>query len=290
VLERLGLGVEQLRSLNPQLIVCSISGYGQTGPMALRAGHDVNYLSRAGVLGLTGPADGVPAIPAVQVADLAGGALYAAFGIAAALYRRTRQFAGCHLDISMTDGVASLLAPIVAMTAAGGSAPRRGGEMLSGGIPCYRTYETSDHRYVSVGALEPKFWSQVVEAVGHPELLTDAFATGDRGALVMQTLEQAFAARPFAEWREVFAGLDACVEPILTVDELIHDAHLVARRSIAVMADGAVQVKPPTSPAIHPEVHAPRLGEHTRKLLTEAGLTARELDALEARGVIVQAR
>lgn len=287
VLERLGLGIEALRALNPQLIVCSISGYGQDGPLALRAGHDLNYVARSGVFSLSGPEDRPPAVIPVQVADLAGGAVYAAFSIAAALFHRTRHFAGAHLDISMTEGVLSLLGPMVAMTEAENRRPVRGGEMLTGGIPCYRNYRTADGRFLSVGALEAKFWSQVCDAIGRPDLLTDGYASGERGVKVHRELEEIFAARTLAEWTTVFAALDACVEPVRELHELVEDAHFRARGAIARGPEGLVALRPPTSPGTGwSERLPPRLGQQTRTILRDLGLGDEEAEALLASKVV----
>ena len=290
VLERLGLGIDALRALNPQLIVCSISGYGQDGPLALRAGHDLNYVARSGVFSLAGPAGHPPAVIPIQVGDLAGGAIYAAFSIAAALFHRTRHFAGTHIDISMTEGVLSLLGPLVAMSEAEGHRPVRGGEMLTGGIPCYRNYATADGRYLSVGALEAKFWSQVCDAIGRPDLLTDGYASGERGARVHADLEAVFAAKTLAEWSAIFAPIDACVEPVRELHELVEDAHFHARGAISKGPDGLVALRPPTSPGTAwSERVAPRLGEQTRAILRDLGLDAAEVESLLAGKVVTAA-
>ena len=290
VLERLGLGIDALRALNPQLIVCSISGYGQDGPLALRAGHDLNYVARSGVFSLAGPPGHAPAVIPVQVADLAGGAIYAAFSIAAALFHRTRHFAGTHIDISMTEGVLSLLGPLVAMSEAEGHRPVRGGEMLTGGIPCYRNYATADGRFLSVGALEAKFWSQVCDAIGRPDLLTDGYASGERGVKVHADLEAVFAAKTLAEWTAIFGAIDACVEPVRELHELVQDAHFRARGAITNGPDGLVALRPPTSPGTGwSERLAPRLGQHTRTILRDLGFGEAEVEALLASKVAAAA-
>ncbi len=286
VLDRIGLDLATMSRENPKLIVCRISGYGQTGPMAKAAGHDINYMALAGALGLTGPVDGVPQIPAVQVADLAGGALYSAFGIAAALYRRERTGRGAELDISMTEGVLSLLGPAVGAAAISGRTPARGGDILSGGLPCYRCYETADSRYLAVGALEPKFWMAFCTAAGRPEWLGDALLSGADAEAAMERIAAGIREKTLAEWMEVLDGVDACVEPVKTLDEIVADALHVTRAAVRELPDGGVGTVPPTSPKAVPLGSVPLLGEHTAALAAELNMPAEELESLAAAGVL----
>jgi alpha-methylacyl-CoA racemase len=165
VMERLGVGYETLREENPGLVYCAISGYGQDGPYTARSGHDMNYLGLNGLLGLSGDAQGPPVQPAGQIADLGGGALMAAFGIMAALRERERSGEGQLVDVSMFDGSLSWLAMVAAQYLADGVAPQRGGLPLAGGLICYRPYACSDG-WVTLGALEPKFWAEWCRGVG----------------------------------------------------------------------------------------------------------------------------
>jgi len=171
VMERLGLGWETLRALRPGLVLCSITGYGQDGPFAQRAGHDLNYMATAGALSLNALPGGRPHPLAVQVADIGAGGVGAAAAILAALLGVARGGEGRHLDVSMTDGALSWLAMPMAEAFAGGEQPVAGRTRLSGRFPCYRVYECADGRFLSVGALEPKFWSTLVEALERPDLL-----------------------------------------------------------------------------------------------------------------------
>jgi alpha-methylacyl-CoA racemase len=166
VLARLGLGYDALRAANPRLIVCAITGYGQDGPLVDRAGHDINYLARAGVLGVTGPADAPPALSGAQVADVAGGSLWAVSAILAALFARERTGEGRVLDVSMCEGAMPLAAFAFGSVLAEGKGPARGEHFLDGGIAPYNTYRTRDGKHVSLGALEPKFWTKFCRAVG----------------------------------------------------------------------------------------------------------------------------
>src|SRR5574338_215255 len=179
VMDKLGLGYATLAAKNPKIVVCSISGFGQTGPYVERAGHDLNYIALAGVLAMTGPAGGAPQMPGVQIADLAGGALWGATAILGALVGRDRTGKGAHLDISMTEGALALLAAELGNLDCGVGATR-GASRLNGGVACYGIYKTKDARYLSVGALEPKFWIALNQAIGRApnvaEIIGDAAA------------------------------------------------------------------------------------------------------------------
>lgn len=261
VLDRLGLGSAALWALNPRLVLCGISGFGATGPIAQRAGHDLNYLARAGVLGLTGPREGPPQVPGVQVADV-GGALYSVIGILAALRERDRTGRGSVVDISMCEAAASFAAFGLGVHASGQSeAP--GGGVLSGGIAPYGTYATKDGRHVALAALEPKFWSAFCEGVGI-EARPDALAPGAHQRKWRADLEAIFAGRTFAEWREFSERVDCCLEPVLLPSELPEDPQHAAR---GLFAGGALRMRTPSAPAA--EGAAPKHGEHTEEILNE---------------------
>jgi alpha-methylacyl-CoA racemase len=276
VMEKWGLGLDALANVNAQLIVCRITGYGQDGPDALLAGHDLNYLARSGVFGAAGTPEAPPLPLPVQVADLAGGALYAAFGIATALYRRTRTHHGCLIDVSMTEGAASLFGP-----AATGhfSGPGRGEGMLSGQMPCYRCYQTSDGRVVTLAALEPKFWSATCAVLGRPDWTDRGFdptLIPDVAALLGTWTVDEFRAR--------FGAVDACAEVCRTWDEVLQDAHLLARKAVHLERQS---VLPPTSRMAALENDVPRLGEQTVSSLQWAGVPADRVQALVQAGVLV---
>ena len=182
VLDRLGVGYEAMRAVNPRIVYCAITGYGQDGPMRDRSGHDMNYLGLIGLLGLTGEADGPPVQAAGQIADLGGGALMAAFGILAALRERDRSGEGQFVDVSMADGALSWLAMVAGQYLCDGVVPRRGAQLLAGGIICYRPYRCADG-CVTLGALEPKFWRNWCAGVGREDLIERQFeAPGRRRA------------------------------------------------------------------------------------------------------------
>lgn len=205
-MERLGLGYETTSSRNPRLIHVSISGYGQGGPYRLRAGHDVNYLSLAGILGMTGTREGRPVIPGVQIADIAGGSLLALTGLLAAIIQRETTGRGQFVDVSMFHGALSLATMVFAGVNAGLEQPEPGRMVLTGRFPCYGLYQTSDGRYMSLGALEFKFWQNFCLAVGREELLSEQFGPPE----AVGEVEKIFASRTQQEWVELMRTADAC--------------------------------------------------------------------------------
>lgn len=273
VMDRLGLGFEVLSRVNPRLVYCSISGFGATGPDRLRAGHDLGYLARAGVLGYGGDPSGPPAMPGVQVADI-GGSLWALVGILAALHERARTGRGRFVDVSMTDGAVAFLHVHLAarlVMGASGAPLRRGKEALNGGLPCYGLYPTLDGRWLAVAALEPKFFFGLCEALGRPELAEGAYDAGARGRATRAQLEDIFRARTQAQWIEFFRPRDVCVEPVLEGDEVLADPHLIAR-GLLEERDGVVWLRTPGSLGWAPLTPPPGLGQHTDAILQECGL------------------
>lgn len=247
VIDKLGIGYEQLSAANPGIILCSISGYGQSGPLRDRAGHDLNYQALAGVLSLSGGA--TPANPQLQAADTAGGSYAAAMLILAALYERTRTGRGRHIDVAMSEQLLPLVRVNFACSAADQSDPRRDGELLSGGAPCYHIYITADNKQLSVGALEPKFWDALLVAVEAPDLAEYRhLVTGD-APHVQTRLETIFRQKTLAEWVEVFAATDACCEPVLSLSEVKTSAHWTARHSFqTIHADDGTTLTVPKLP------------------------------------------
>ncbi len=288
VMEKLGLSQSALAAEHPGLIYCSISGYGQTGPDRLRAGHDLNYIARAGLLGYSGTAASGPAMPGFQVADVGGGALFALVGILSALHERGRTGRGRFLDISMTEGAMAFLHMQLAsrlLTRPSGAPPTRGAEALNGGYGCYRVYRTKDDRHLAVGALEPKFFAGVCERLGRPDLVERAYAPGEEGAAAQRELEGLFAQKTLAQWQALFAGADVCVEPVLEGDEPFADAQLVARGVFVRARDELRQMdvthlRTPVRMGELPVRPPPRLGQHTEEILAEAGFTPEERASL----------
>lgn len=222
----MGLDPNELLQTYPRLIVASLTGYGQTGPLRDRAGHDINYVARAGVLGQFGPANGTAATPGVQIADVGAGSLLAATGVLAALLERTKTGRGRHLDISLERGAMAFATYALANAAAGVSEPRGSGS-LTGGLPCYRVYPCKEGQ-LALGALEPKFWAIFCHRLDRPDLADKGYATGDEGRQVMAEVEAILSTRDRDAWVAHFAGLDACLEPVRTPEEVLADPHLAA--------------------------------------------------------------
>ncbi|MCE9667235.1 CoA transferase [Myxococcus stipitatus] len=288
VMDKLGVGEAVLRAENPRLIYCAISGYGRTGPDRLKAGHDLNYVARAGLLGYGGEADGAPAFPGVQMGDIGGGSLFALVGILAALHERERTGLGRLVDVSMTDGATAFLhmhlAARLFMGEQGGPL-QRGREALNGGYACYGLYRTADGRWLAVGALEPKFFMGVLERLGRMDLMEDAYAPGEAGLRVKAELTRLFAEHPMAYWQERFAGTDLCVEPVAEGDQVLADAQLRARGLFVDVEDARLGRKvthllTPLRMGPTPVQPPPALGEHSREVLTEAGFSEEELERL----------
>jgi alpha-methylacyl-CoA racemase len=283
VMAKLGLGYDVLAARNPRLVMCSISGYGATGPYAHRAGHDLNYVGLAGVLAMGAEAPGHgPAMPGVQIADLAGGALWSATGILAALVGRERTGRGAHLDISMTEGALTLLAAELGNLDCG-ARPTRGAETLNGGVACYGVYRTADDRYLSVGALEPKFYVAFSTAIGRKPDVSELVAPPAKQAQIRAEIAAILASRTRAEWLEILAAHDCCCEPVLELDELAaHPLH-VAREVFFTLDGGALgpiaQVRTPLGTPASPRL-PPTLGQHSREVLTEYGLDAAQIAAV----------
>jgi crotonobetainyl-CoA:carnitine CoA-transferase CaiB-like acyl-CoA transferase len=264
VVDRLGVGYDAVRAVNPRVVYCSISGYGADGPLVREAGHDINYLGRAGVLSVSDGMSGV------QIADLAGGSLMALTGLLAALVHAQRTGEGDHVDIAMTDGAFSLLAVTLGPYFADGRVPAAGTELLNGGVPCYGIYECADGRRITVGALEPQFWQALCEGAERPDLLATQFSPEAR-----ETWRAIFATRTRDEWLAVYAGRDACVGPLNDLAEAVREPQLVERGMVREQQVGPA-IKLRERPASL-RSDAPALGESTRALLTEAGLDAEAL-------------
>jgi len=225
VMGRLGLDPETLRALNPRLIVCAITGYGQQGPAAMEAGHDINFQARAGLLGLGADSAGAPPLSAALVADIAGGAYPAVMNILLALRERDRSGQGCYLDIGMADNVLPFLLTAYAQ-ATQGQRPTPGGELLTGGSPRYRLYRTRDGRYLACGALEQKFWENFCRLIElAPEYRDDSrdpAATTAAVAAIVATLKA-------ADWETILAGQDTCCTVVATPEEALNDAQFRSR-------------------------------------------------------------
>jgi crotonobetainyl-CoA:carnitine CoA-transferase CaiB-like acyl-CoA transferase len=282
VLDRLGVGHQALLGINPRLVVCALTGYGQTGPLRDKAGHDVNYMARAGLMGLQGPAEQTPTLPAFQLADVSGG-LWSVVAILAALRERDRTGQGTILDVSMLESVVPF-ATIALSRLLGGELPVRGREYLTGGIAAYLSYRTKDGEFVTLGALEPKFLTAFIQGSGIDADLT-AIVPGPHQVELQRRFAEMFASRTRAEWEEFSKRYDCCIEPVLRPDELRSDPQLGARGVFFDLDTGAGtvgQYRTPVTPRELQPTRAPRQGEHTDQILSEAGFDAAEIQALRA--------
>ena len=278
VVKRLGLEYETLQEINPRLVYASLSGYGQTGPYASRAGHDLNYIGLGGLLDITGNHDGPPPIPGVPIADLVGG-LWMVVAVTAALLERKRTGKGQYLDISMLDCVASLMPVPLADWLASGQVPQRGDTLLGGREACYNVYETSDGQHVTVAALERKFWSAFCAAVGREDW-TERQNDADQAGLIAE-LAELFRSHPRSYWTEFFAQHDCCCEPVLSLDEVF--AHPQAAHRGLLHED---QLALPLGGRRTARTPAPQLGEHTAELLAQLGYAMDDVADLRDSGVI----
>ena len=284
VLDRLGVGWERLREENPRLVYCAITGYGQQGPDRDRPGHDLNYLARAGLLGLSGAPGGPPVPAAGQIGDIGGGALMAAFGILAALHERERSGEGQLVDVAMTRGAQSWLAMVAARYFADGAVPRRGELELAGGLTCYRPYACSDG-WVTLGALEPKFWHALCRGLGRDDLLERHMDPSVAGEL-----EPIFAARTRTEWAAFDDEHGCCLEPVLELDEALARA---PENVVEVDQPGAAApvrlLGPPVALSRTPADGTrpgPPLGADTDAVLAALGYSPAEVERLKAAGAV----
>lgn len=282
-MERLGLGPNEALARNPRLVYGRMTGWGQTGPLAQAAGHDLNYLALTGALAAIGRAGSKPTPPLNLAADFGGGALYLAFGMACAMVEAQRSGKGQVVDAAMTEGAASLMTAFYGMYAAGVHKLERGTNLLDSGSAIYEVYQCSDGRFISIAPIELKFREVLFERLGL------AYTTDD-GQAVRGKLEELFKTRTRDEWCSLLEGTDACFAPVLTMAEAPHHPHNLARGSF-IEVDGVVQPGPAPrfsrTPAGHPTPPR-RLGEGSRSALAEWGIAPEKIDALFSRGVLAE--
>jgi alpha-methylacyl-CoA racemase len=290
VMQRLGVGYEAVAAVNPRIVYCSLSGFGQTGPLRDMPGHDLNYCALAGVADQIGTPEG-PALSNLPVADLLGGCMTAVMGILAALFDAARTGHGRHVDVAMADGaLAHAVLPLAALNQRG-QVPATGRGPLTGELACYGFYRTADGRHVAVGALERKFWDALCRRLERDDL-SPLHRTGDADTeeRVRQELAGIFASRPLAHWSALFADGQACVTPVLRLDEALDHPHFQARGMVVpAQTQAPLQLGQPVKVSgFEPGAprSAPKPGEHTDEVLREAGFNDAELAGLRTGGAV----
>lgn len=294
VMDRLGVGYEALKAINPKLIYCAITGYGQTGPYKDRAGHDMNYLAIAGVLGYNGRKSTGPAPVSVQIADVAGGSCHAVMGILAAVIHRTQTGAGQFVDISMTDAAFTLHALTAPGALVANDQPTMESTQLNGGS-FYDCYETADGRFFSVGGLEPQFFMQFCTAIGRPELASQGLVMGvpEVVAALKTEIRSEMKKKTYAEWEKIFIAIDSCTEPVLSFAEACAHPHIQARELLVDVPrpDGKTQrqlgsaIKFSKTPASYRYIGT-ALGADTDEVLKEHGFSAEHIAELRKTGAV----
>jgi crotonobetainyl-CoA:carnitine CoA-transferase CaiB-like acyl-CoA transferase len=290
VMERLGLGYETLRRTNPALIYCSLTGYGQTGPMKNRAGHDINYLSRAGVMSYSGRKKTGPVLTGMQIADVASGSDNAIIGILAAVIHRQNAKEGQHVDVAMTDGVIAFNTFAAAAFLTDGRGPGYETELLNGGS-LYDFYETKDERYLSFGGLEPQFFSAFCEVIGRPDLVSGGVAPPELSR-VKEEVRAIIKTKTRDEWMALFSKVDACVEPVLSLAETLSDAQTLARGMVieTKLSGGktASQIGHPIHYSATPAEYGPSgftAGAHTKEVFYGLGYSEAEVEEFAKTGL-----
>jgi alpha-methylacyl-CoA racemase len=289
VVERLGLGPDVLTADNPRLVYARMTGYGQDGPLAGEAGHDLTYLAYSGVLHAIGEAGRRPVPPLNVVGDFGGGGMVLVAGVLAALLERERSGLGQLVDGAMTEGAAYLSTMIRAAHSAGVWRDERGANLLDGGAPHYRCYQTSDGRWVAVAALEPAFWTALLETLGLGDADLPSPDDPSRWPQLHARLEDAFATRTRDEWAAVFAGVDACVAPVLSLAEAPEHPQARARRAYVQVGDALVPAPAPRlarTPGGADAAAGPEPGNDTAAVLAELGIGAEAIERLRSAGVI----
>ncbi|OLO36968.1 carnitine dehydratase [Alkalihalophilus pseudofirmus] len=287
VMDRLGLGYETLKEINPKLIYCAITGFGQTGPYSQYPGHDINYLSYAGLLGQQGEQNRKPVSSSTQIADIGGGAQMATNGILLALLERHNSGKGQFVDISMLDGSVSWLQTLLPDYLATKNLPERGESVLNGGLACYEIYETKDDRFLSVGALEPKFWVEFCKVIEREDLIPLLEAPLEQQNQMKKDIQSILKQKTLEEWTAIFEGVDACVAPLLNFDEVAENPQVVHRQLIQEIYDPKLgkiqQIGVPIKLSETPgeiRFQAPKLGEHNSEVFAELGYSSEEIKEL----------
>jgi crotonobetainyl-CoA:carnitine CoA-transferase CaiB-like acyl-CoA transferase len=287
VMDKLGVGYDVIDKMNPAIVYCSLSGYGRDGPYSSHAGHDLNYIGIAGTLGVTGGKD-KPVIPGVQIGDIAGGSITAFGAIMLGLYHKQKTGKGLYLDISMVDSLMSFMTPYLPYIK---TDLKRGEMELAGSIPCYNVYRTKDDKFLTLGALEPKFWSRFLQMINRTDLIGEQLAKGDAFKRVYNEVQQILLSKTVKEWIEFFKDEDVCVEPVNDLDELMNDPHIKHRGMLGYVdtdKDRSWTIRNPfyKDKRCSASKKAPMPGEHTLEILKEAGYSDKDIEQMKRKGVI----
>jgi len=293
VVERLGIGYPRVKKINPQIVYCSISGYGQDGPYRLLAGHDINYLGYSGILDLVGFEDRPPSLPSIPIADYSAGGLMAAVGLLMALIAVQKTGKGQYVDISMLDGVIGFQQAPLAEYLAKGAVPKRGKFWLAGNIPCYSLYGTKDKRAITLGPLEPHFWANLCRALGREDYIDHQWAEGEKGREIYNFLKETFQQKTRDEWVAFFQGQDICLGPVQDIREALEDPQVQHRQMIVdvvhPLAGQLKQIGIPIKLSGTPgEIGnpAPFLGQHNEEILKELGYQSSDIEKFRKEQII----
>ena len=293
VMERLGISYEQISKINPQIVYCSLTGYGQTGPYRSLPGHDINYAGYSGLLSLNGEEDGRPVIPGVQIADIGGGSLMALSGILMALLHKEKTGKGQYIDVSMTDGAVTWLYAAASDYFVSGDVPKRGKNRLDGQFAYYQLYETKDGEFLSIGASEKKFWDRFCKLIDRPDWKELHEGDTEVQTKLKQELTALFKGRTKQQWMELLSQEETCVGPVNTLDELFHDPQIQEREMLIEqdhpIAGRIKQIGFPIKFSATPgelQTYAPILGEHTAEYLNSLGYTEEEIRKLQEENAI----
>lgn len=292
VVRKLGIDYDTIKEINPCIVYCSITGYGQDGPYTFLAGHDINYISYAGILGMTSRKGMVPPVPGFQIADICGGALMAINGILLALIAQNNTGRGQYIDISMLDGVLACIPVFAGGYFASGDVPGPQTARLNGKLACYSVYETKDGRYISIGALEPQFWESICNFFGKDEFIKTQ-NVDDMQDEMFEFFSKQFLQRDLNEWIDQLRELNACITPVNTLNEVFQNPHVLHRKMVFEMEHprlGTIKqlgfpIKMSDTPA-RVEKPAPELGQHNEEILAKLGYNVDNIKALRQRGVI----
>ena len=293
VMDKLGVGYQVLSQVNPKIIYAALTGYGQTGPNAQQAGHDLNYLALSGMLDLLGDADGVPLVPGIQIADVAAGALPTVIGILLALQHRNKSKSGQMVDISMFDSLLGLMPVQIANYTATKRRPKRGHERLFGRYACYNIYPVRNGRFMVVAALEPRFWAALCKAIEREDLIQDQYVEGHAQDILIAELTRIFQKKQVDEWMEIFVDCDACVTEVREISRSVQDDHVAQRGLITPVRgkDGEVYEQLGVFPKLSEAPgyiagDAPLRGQHTRQILRSLKYPAKQIDEMVAAKIV----